>query len=114
MGCGLFLLSCGGDSGRYDRTAQGTALVPNETQSPLPHASGMSGRSVAPRVCPPPPISLDPPLPRAALLRRFAPQATADQRAMIIAACFALDYAYFECKNEPSTDNGGGGDGGDW
>jgi len=45
---------------------------------------------------------------------RFAPQATADQRAMIIAACFALDYAYFECKNEPSTDNGGGGDGGDW
>eukprot|EP00667_Euglena_gracilis_P006976 EG_transcript_7037 len=34
---------------------------------------------------------------------KFAPHATADQRAMLLAAMFALDYAYFESKNEPPT-----------
>lgn len=35
---------------------------------------------------------------------KFAPHATADQRALLVAAMFALDYAYFESKNINTED----------
>jgi len=39
---------------------------------------------------------------------KFAPASTPDQRALVLAAAFALDYAYFESKNERSSGDGEG------
>ena len=73
-GCNWFLLSVGCNSGRYDRVAHGTGLIPNETQFPCRTlvACLVLGRQLpSPPLANPPPLQTPPPPPRETVTSMF-------------------------------------------